>query len=96
MKSHPTNLVLIITKKSRLNRINSTSKQSKAYAEEKLIAEIGSVLLAAHFSINGDLFNHASYVASWKKYLTPKEIMRAVNMLLKLLSMSLSDMLFII
>lgn len=64
---------------SRLNRMNFTSKQSKAYAEEELVAEIGSVLLATHFGINGDLFNHASYVASWKKHLTPKEIMRAVN-----------------
>lgn len=65
---------------SRLKRLSVIDyKTTKGRAEEELTAEIGSMLLAAHFGIDGDLYNHASYVNSWKTLLSPKEIMRAVN-----------------
>ena len=64
---------------SRLNRFKAISYQSKEYAEEELVAEIGSVFLATHLGINGDLVNHASYVNSWKQNLSSADIMRAVN-----------------
>lgn len=51
----------------------------KAQAQEELVAEIGSVLLAAHFGLRGELENHASYVQSWKEHLTPAQIMRATH-----------------
>lgn len=51
----------------------------KARAEEELIAEIGSVLLAAHYGLKGELENHASYVQSWKKYLNEKQVMSATH-----------------
>jgi antirestriction protein ArdC len=50
-----------------------------ARAEEELVAEIGSVFLTSYFGISGDLVNHASYVASWKKYLDPKAVGRAMS-----------------
>jgi len=62
-----------------LNRLKATSIHSKEYAEEELVAEIGSVFLAAHLGVTGDLYNHASYVNSWKQKLTSADIMRAVN-----------------
>ena len=43
------------------------------------MAEIGSVFLAAHFGISGDLVNHASYVTSWKKHLNAKALGRAMT-----------------
>lgn len=66
---------------SRLDRatILNYGKSEKARAEEELIAEIGSVFLAAHFGIAGDLVNHASYVASWKKNLDAKAVGRAIS-----------------
>jgi antirestriction protein ArdC len=51
----------------------------KARAEEELIAEIGSVLLAIHFGLRGELENHASYVQNWKQHLDEKQVMRAAN-----------------
>lgn len=66
---------------SRLDRqtIKDYSKTDAIRAEEELIAEIGSVFLAAHFGIVGDLLNHASYVASWKKHLDAKAVGRAMS-----------------
>jgi len=66
---------------TRLNRdsIRDYSKSDAIRAEEELIAEIGSVLLAAYFQISGDLINHASYVNTWKKYLDAKAIGRAIS-----------------
>jgi antirestriction protein ArdC len=67
--------------KSRLDRdsfINYGSSDAQR-AEEELVAEIGSVFLASYFGISGDLVNHASYVASWKKYLDAKAIGRAMS-----------------
>lgn len=51
----------------------------KARAEEELVAEIGSVFLTSYFGISGNLVNHASYVASWKKSLDAKAIRRAMS-----------------
>jgi len=51
----------------------------KARAEEELIAEIGSVLLAAYYGLKGELENHASYVQSWKQDLSEKQVIGAVN-----------------
>lgn len=66
---------------SRLNRACAAdySKSDAARAEEELVAEIGSVFLASYFGISGDLVNHASYVASWKKYLDARAVGRAMS-----------------
>lgn len=64
---------------SRLDRLTNKVSEDKARAEEELVAEIGSVFLATHFGIDGDLLNHASYIAGWKELLEPKDIMRAVT-----------------
>lgn len=68
-------------KKDRLPRqcFDDYGTDIKARAEEELIAEIGSVLLAAHLGLRGELENHASYVQSWKQHLNEKEVMRAAN-----------------
>jgi antirestriction protein ArdC len=50
-----------------------------ARAEEELVAEIGSVFLTGYFGISGDLVNHASYVASWKKHLDARAVGRAMS-----------------
>lgn len=63
---------------TRLNRTSFKRYGEVVYrAEEELVAEIGSVLLASYFNLNGDLLNHASYVASWKQHLDEKAIARA-------------------
>lgn len=64
---------------SRLDRFSGKVMDDKARAEEELVAEIGSVFLATYFGIDGDLLNHASYVAGWKTLLEPKDVMRAVT-----------------
>lgn len=66
---------------SRLDRqtIRDYGKSDAIRAEEELIAEIGSVFLAAHFGIVGDLLNHASYVTSWKQHLDAKAVGRAMS-----------------
>jgi antirestriction protein ArdC len=66
---------------SRLNRstIRDYDKSDFIRAEEELIAEIGSVFLAAYFGLSGNLINHASYVASWKKHLDAKAVGRAIS-----------------
>ena len=66
---------------SRLNRstVHEYDKSDSIMAEEELIAEIGSVFLAAHFGLSGNLINHASYVASWKKHLDAKAVGRAMS-----------------
>jgi len=66
---------------TRLNRdcARDYAKNEAARAEEELVAEIGSVFLASYFGLSGDLVNHASYVASWKKYLDGKSVGRAMS-----------------
>lgn len=64
---------------SRLDRFSGKLLDDKSRAEEELVAEIGSVFLATHFGIDGDLLNHASYIAGWKELLEPKDVMRAVT-----------------
>ena len=58
---------------------NDYHSNIKARAEEELIAEIGSVLLAAHYGLKRELENHASYVQSWKTHLDEKQVMNATN-----------------
>lgn len=58
---------------------NEYHNDVKARAEEELIAEIGSVLLAAHYGLKGELENHASYIQSWKTHLDEKQVMNATN-----------------
>lgn len=58
---------------------NNYHKDIKARAEEELVAEIGSVLLATHYGIKGELEHHASYVQQWKKLLSEREVMRSIN-----------------
>lgn len=64
---------------SRLDRFSGKALDDKTRAEEELAAEIGSIFLATYFGIDGDLLNHASYVAGWKTLLEPKDVMRAVT-----------------
>lgn len=66
---------------SRLNRptLNRKRDDRKARAEEELVAEIGAVFLSAHFGVRGDLVNHASYVADWKKHLDVQAISHAIS-----------------
>jgi len=50
----------------RLDRIKSTSKRSKAYKFEELVAEIGSCITAMAFGIHTEVPEQsASYVANW-------------------------------
>ncbi len=63
---------------SRLNRASFRDySKTESRAEEELVAEIGSVLLASYFGLSGDLLNHASYVATWKQHLDEKAVARA-------------------
>ena len=55
----------------------ATSK--KLRAEEELVAEIGSVFLAAHFEIVGNLENHASYISDWKRLLSTQNVTSAIS-----------------
>ena len=55
------------------------SNKIEARAEEELIAEIGSLLLATHFGLKGQIEGHASYLDYWKKYLKPQAVMRAAS-----------------
>jgi len=73
-------LVHWVGHESRLDRstIRDYGKSDAIRAEEELIAEIGSVLLAGYFGIVGDLLSHASYVSSWKKLLDAKAVGRAI------------------
>jgi antirestriction protein ArdC len=66
---------------ARLNRdcARDYAKSDVSRAEEELVAEIGSVFLASYFGISGDLVNHASYVALWKKYLDGRAVGRAMG-----------------
>lgn len=52
---------------------------TQARAEEELIAEIGSVLLASYYNINGVLENHAAYIQFWKQELNVRQIASAIN-----------------
>ena len=54
-------------------------QDKKARAEEELIAEIGSVLLAAHYGVKGGLENHASYIQDWKQLLPERQVMSAAK-----------------
>ena len=67
--------------KGRIERecFNKYKEDKKARAQEELIAEIGSIFLAAHYGLKGSLENHASYVQSWKKDLSEKQVMSAAN-----------------
>ena len=67
--------------KKRLNRaaiVESCPYNSRSYAFEELIAEIGSAFLCAEFGITGDL-RHESYVADWIKLMedAPRAIFQA-------------------
>ncbi len=53
---------------TRLDRVQSTDKNTKEYAFEELIAELGSAFLSAQFGINREI-RHASYIKSWVKLL---------------------------
>jgi antirestriction protein ArdC len=55
----------------------ATSKVMRA--EEELVAEIGSVFLAMHFGITGDLENHASYISDWKCLLSTQNVTSAIS-----------------
>lgn len=54
--------------KKRLNREMKGKFGSADYAEEELVAELGSAFLMADLGIEGDV-QHESYIASWLKAL---------------------------
>ncbi len=51
---------------SRLKRFNETNnvppRSSTAYAKEELVAELGAAFLSAHFGLNPEHLQHASYI----------------------------------
>lgn len=59
--------------KNRLNRFTdaalNTAEYRAEYAAEELVAELGAGLLCGSFGIEGELENHASYLAGWLKAL---------------------------
>ena len=55
------------------------ASSDEARAEEELIAEIGSLLLATYYGVRGELENHASYVQCWKQNLNEKQVLRAAT-----------------
>lgn len=63
---------------TRLNRNLLNTFGSEAYAQEELVAELGSVFLCAEFGIDSYL-QHPQYIASWLKKLAgdPKYIFEA-------------------
>lgn len=66
--------------KSRLDREQSNPFGSEKYAGEELIAELGSVFLAAHFGIEAEPhIDHANYLRHWLRVLRsdPMNIYRA-------------------
>lgn len=67
--------------KSRITRecADNYGFDKKARATEELIAELGSVFLSAHYGIESDVKNHASYVASWKQHCTVDDIAIAIK-----------------
>jgi len=66
---------------NRLNRVcvKEYSINKQARAEEELVAEIGAVFLSSFIGVTGDVINHASYIASWKKDLNMKAVTRAIT-----------------
>ena len=51
---------------SRLNRdLKGYNCNKKDYAFEELVAELGSVFIAAQFGFNADMTNNAEYLKSW-------------------------------
>ncbi len=67
------------------------AQSDAARAEEELVAEIGSLLLATHFRLKGTMEGHASYVSSWKKHLKPQEVMRAASQASKAFEFLIGD-----
>lgn len=66
---------------SRLNRDLANRFGSQGYAREELRADLASAMVAAELGIDGELEQHASYVANWLEVLRSdkKEIFRAAG-----------------
>jgi antirestriction protein ArdC len=56
-----------------------STENAKGYAFEELIAEMSSAMLCAHFGIEKDESNTASYLDSWSKHLDGKAMFSAVG-----------------
>ena len=67
--------------KSRLNRDLSGRMDSKAYAREELVAELGAVLLCQRLEIGSEFKNHAAYLKHWIELLkeTPKLLFQVMS-----------------
>ena len=66
---------------SRLNRDLANRFGSQGYAREELRADLASAMMAAELGIDGELEQHASYLADWLEVLRSdkKEIFRAAG-----------------
>lgn len=60
---HSTNIEKRLDRESMINAKFSCSKQ--AYAQEELVAELGSAFLLAELNVQGEVENHASYLDAW-------------------------------
>ena len=67
--------------KTRIQRdcADNYARDRKARAIEELIAEMGSVFLCAHYNVESDVKNHASYVKSWQRDLTSEDVALAIK-----------------
>lgn len=65
---------------SRLKRDLKNRFQTRAYAAEELVAELGAAFLCAHLGVQGQL-RHADYIASWLDLLKddPRAIFTAAS-----------------
>ena len=70
---------------TRLNR-NVDLKCKLSYAKEELVAELSSAMLSAHFGIQTEIQNHASYIDSWLKDLTDEDFTNAVKECVKVVN----------
>ena len=58
--------------KDRMNRDFTGRFGSESYAFEELVAELTSAITCEHIGIDGEIENHASYLAGWVKILQEK------------------------
>ena len=68
--------------KQRLNRLKTTSFGTEIYAQEELVAEVGSVFITAHLGIESTpRADHARYLNGWLKAIKndPKAMLKAFN-----------------
>jgi antirestriction protein ArdC len=67
--------------KSRLNRLETKSKEDDAYAFEELVAELGSAFICAQLGLKASITSSSAYIKSWLKALNDDKtfILKAVS-----------------